>query len=74
MLVLLLESACNYLKYVGKQGYEIRLSFLRMCAEQESYLIVHVCSIAVSMYMFCPVWSIVPPSPAARMSSAQCFF
>ena len=31
------------------------------CTEQESYLIVHVCSRAVSMCIFCPAWSIVPP-------------
>ena len=33
---------------------------LGSCAEQESYFIVHVCSRAVSMRMFCPAWSIVP--------------
>ena len=30
------------------------------CAEQESYLIAHVCSIAVSMNMFSPTWIVVP--------------
>ena len=31
------------------------------CSQQEGVFIVHVCSRAVSMYMFCPAWSIVPP-------------
>ena len=29
-------------------------------AEQEIYLIVHVCLRAFPMHMFCPAWSIVP--------------
>ena len=39
------------------------------CAEQESYLIVHVWSRAVSMYMFCPAWSIVPSCGGRRGES-----
>ena len=41
-------------KVVSKQP-GVRVS----CAEWESYLIVHVCSRAISMQMFCLAWSIV---------------
>ena len=41
---------------------------LRSCVEQESYLITHVCSNAVSMYMFCPAWSIVHSCGCRRRS------
>ena len=30
------------------------------CAKEARYLIIHVCSRAVSMHMFCSAWSIVP--------------
>ena len=43
-----------FLKLCQKQAQ------LGSCAKQESYLIVHVCSRAVSMHMFCSAWSIVP--------------
>ena len=39
-----------------------------LCGEQESDLIVHVCSRAVSMHMFCQAWSIVPPCGCRRRS------
>ena len=41
---------------------------LGVVAEQESYLIVYVCSRAVSMHMVCPVWSIAPPCGYRRWS------
>ena len=39
-----------------------------LCAEQESYVIVRVCSRAVSMHMFCPALSIVIPCECRRRS------
>ena len=39
---------------------------LGSCAQQESYLIAHVCSRAVAMHMFCSAWSIVPPCGCCR--------
>ena len=38
------------------------------CAVLESYLIVHVCSRAVSVHRFCPAWSIVFPCRCRRRS------
>ena len=43
------------------------------CAEQESYLIVHVYSRAVSMHMFSPAYSIVPPC-GCRLQGLICVY
>ena len=41
---------------------------LGVCTEQESYLIVHVCSRVVAMHMFCQAGSNMPPSECRRWS------
>ena len=49
------------LRHICGKSCQRQPAVLVSCAEHGSYLIVHVCSTAVSTRMFCPAWTIVPP-------------
>ena len=66
-----LDSKLTFVFYLREVVSKAASRVLGSCAEQEkteSYLIVHVCSRAVSMHMFCLARSIVPPCRCCRRS------